>query len=326
MKKASTRDMVSKARERLKKKSPISDEESIEEDKFPAAEIHTSSGAGREIIKRISAKEVDPKKCRPWKFHNRDVSWLNSKDCQDLVDSISKNGQMEPGLVRALEDDPDFDYEIIYGVRRWFACKQIPNKKYLVRITTADDKQCSVLMHVENADSKDITDLERACSFAQQLKSGIFKNQAEMGQALSMTKGHISKMVNAAEIFSHKVINELFPSKRDISLRNAYKLSPFLKNLPDRKKIEKKASEILKQKNKAPAAKILNIIFKEVESEKKQSKEKIIASSGTEPIISYEISSKGDLKFYIKSNAKNLTKKKISHEIQKVLEQYIYSE
>ena len=55
-----------------------------------------------------------------------------------------------------------YDYEIIYGMRRWFACSQIPKQKYLVKVTDADDKACSILMHIENADSKDISELSFA--------------------------------------------------------------------------------------------------------------------------------------------------------------------
>ena len=31
---------------------------------------------------------VDPKRCRPWKFHNRTDAWYTRERCQDLIDSI----------------------------------------------------------------------------------------------------------------------------------------------------------------------------------------------------------------------------------------------
>ena len=31
---------------------------------------------------------VDPKRCRPWKFHNRTDGWYTRERCQDLIDSI----------------------------------------------------------------------------------------------------------------------------------------------------------------------------------------------------------------------------------------------
>ena len=57
--------------------------------------------------------EIDPFRCKPWRFHDRDEAWLHSESNHQLMQSIQANGQLEPGLVRKIKDDPNFDYEII---------------------------------------------------------------------------------------------------------------------------------------------------------------------------------------------------------------------
>ena len=66
---------------------------------------------------KIVIKLLDPSRCRPWQYHNRDASWFQKERCKDLIESIQSNGQLEPGGVRKIDGDPNFDYEIIYGVR-----------------------------------------------------------------------------------------------------------------------------------------------------------------------------------------------------------------
>ena len=177
----------------------------------------------------VPLKRVDPARCKPWKYHNRDIAWLTKELCQDLMHSIKKYGQMDPALVRKIQDDPHYDHEIIYGVRRWYVCSQTPNQKLLVRVIDEDDKTCMLLMHTENADSKDISEFERAFSFAQQMGSGVFKNQTEMANAVGLKQGTVSKMIKAASIFEQDWIARLFPNKLDIQIKKSYILSTLLK-------------------------------------------------------------------------------------------------
>ena len=210
---------------------------------------------------------VDPMRCTPWKYHNRDVAWLTRDRCLDLIVSIQKNGQIEPAIVRRINDDPRYDFEIICGVRRWFACSEVPHQKFLVCVTNADDKTCMILMHAENADSKDISEFERAFSFAQQMNSGVFKNQTEMADAMGVSQGTISKMIKAAEIFEHDWIRGLFHNKLDISVKHAYMLSVLLKKPEIFHRVHAEAltmkADIEKTKQFPPASKVLKILINE---------------------------------------------------------------
>lgn len=201
-------------------------------------------------LQNLELREIEPSKCKPWNYHNRDSAWLTLERCKELIRSIEKDGQNEPALVRVVNNDPKYEYEIIYGVRRWFACSQIPNRKLLARVTKADDKACMVLMHSENAYCRDITEFERAYSFALQMKSGLFKNQTELADAMGLTQGTISKMIKAAEILEHEWLQALFKNKLDIPIKYAYSLSVLMKDPTKKQLIQNEASLIQKEVEK----------------------------------------------------------------------------
>jgi ParB family chromosome partitioning protein len=173
---------------------------------------------------RVTILQVDPKRCRAWKFHDRLSNWYTRERCLDLIESIPKDGQQEAALGRKLEGDPNFDYELIFGMRRRFACESL-NRPLKLQITTADDRRAAVLMHIENADRKDITPMERALSFNRQLRENLFRTQDEMAEAKHLSKGMVSQMVKAAEIITLDAIAKLFPDLTIVPISGAYKVA-----------------------------------------------------------------------------------------------------
>jgi len=235
--------------------------------------------------------EIDTKRCKPWKYHNRDKLWLTRSRCLDLIRSIEKNGQIEPVLLREVKDDPDYDFEIICGVRRWFSCMQIANQKVLAYVTEADDKQCMIIMHSENADSQDISDFERAVSFAEQMKSGAFKNQSDMAKAMGLSQSTICKMIKAADIFQHDWLRDLFDSKLEVPMRHAYALSSLLRKPAYYTLIEKEAALILEEKTKKQHAALsgtetLRRLIKHVKGNLMQQEVSVLLEQDQKPILS----------------------------------------
>lgn len=276
----------------------------------------------------ILIKEIDPAQCRPWKYHNRDTAWLTQERCQDLISSIETSGQNEPALVRALFDDPHYRYEIIYGVRRWFACSQIPNHKLLARITDVDDKTCMILMHSENAFSRDISEFERAFSFAKQMKSGVFKNQTEMARAMGLSQGTISKMIQSAEIFDYPWINILFQHKLDIPLKYAYVLSTLLKWDKNITQIKKEADHIQKEiaetKQYPSATNVLKRLIAHVKPDISTSGTSVIMKLGNKAVISCRRNKFGMFSIFIEDEAKTLNRKEVEAACLKAIGEYVF--
>jgi ParB family transcriptional regulator, chromosome partitioning protein len=169
---------------------------------------HSEAVRGTEFL-------VEPSDCRPWKFHNRDNIWMNVDKCQDLISSIRKNGQKVPIFARKIENDHEGkNWEIIAGRRRWFACNHL-GIKIRVKATDANDRECAILMNLENKDRNDISEFEDAISYKQQLEANLFDSQDEMALALDLKKSKLSKMLSAAKIVEYRDIIDLF---KDITL------------------------------------------------------------------------------------------------------------
>src|SRR5208282_1788577 len=206
-------------------------------------------------LERENIFSVEPKRCRPWKYHNRTSSWYTRERCKDLIESIAKDGQQEPVVARRLAGDTQYDYELIYGMRRRFACEYL-NSKLKLRVIEADDTRAAVLMHIENADRQDITAMERALSFQQQLEAKIFATQDAMAEAFGLSKGQVTKLLKAAQVLKQTTIGQLFADKSVVPVEAAYQLS-VLMDRPGAKEVVLKAAQNLLAKGESgrtPAA------------------------------------------------------------------------
>jgi ParB family chromosome partitioning protein len=212
-----------------------------------AAEL-ALKGRTMPALERENILSVDPRRCRPWKYHNRTDAWYTKQRCQDLIESLTKDGQLEPALARKINGDPNFDYELIYGMRRRFAA-EFTNSKLKIRVSDADDTKAAVLMHIENADRQDITPMERALSFASQMEANIFATQDALAEAVGYSKAQIAKMLKAAEILKQTTISQLFADKSSVPVEQAYKLAALFERPGAKEVIVQAASNLLRKKD-----------------------------------------------------------------------------
>ena len=290
------------------KKSKISSEKA-KDTYLPAVSINEKNNRiSSAKYARLPALEIEPSRCKPWFYHNRDLAWLTTEKCSDLISSISRNGQREPGMVRKIDQDknpdPDHDFEIIYGVRRWYSVSQLHGKKFLAVVTEDSDMECMVHMHSENADSQDITEFERAYSFKIQFESGLFSGQRAMAKELGVSQSLVSRMINAASIFNYDFIRNLFPNKLDISVREAFNLYKLLEDKKTGLEIEKRAKNILSSKSKQNlSTRDIFAALKGASSSKKaQDTDVVLLSRKKENLITLKVNSSGN--FLIKCSSK----------------------
>ena len=225
----------------------------------PAAELALTGRVAPEL-ERENIFAVDPKRVRPWKYHNRTEAWYTRERCEDLIDSIAKDGQQEPAVARRLKGDPNFDYELIYGMRRRFACELL-GKKLKLRVVETDDAHAAVLMHIENADRQDITPMERALSFQTQIEAKVFATQDALAEAIGLSKGQVAKMLKAAAVLKHATLAGLFADKSAIPVIQAYNLAMLLER-PGAKEVILQAAKNLARdgEGRAPAEVIRTLI------------------------------------------------------------------
>jgi ParB family chromosome partitioning protein len=253
---------------------------------IPAADV--VQGGNTAIQKTLKYKEIDPSKCRPWAHHNRPDVWLTPDACASLIESIKKEGQQELGLVREVRGEQGVDYEIIFGMRRWYAASQIDGAKFRARVTDANDQECALLMHVENEESEDISEFEKALSFEELIQAKIFKTQSELADSLRVKKPYISKLLRAARLFSVDELRELLkPFTRELSVQKAIELVVLIEDKKTRDKVVNKALELGSEEG-AGLARILTELKKAPESKARpaaKEKEKCHFSHGKKPLL-----------------------------------------
>ncbi len=252
----SLKDVATEVRDRGEG-SPL--ERSPAQPTLAAAEL-ALKGRAMPSLERENIHAVDPKRCRPWKFHNRTDAWYTRERCQDLIDSIAKDGQLEPALARRLEGEKDYDFELIFGMRRRFAC-EATGQKLKVRVVDANDARAAVLMHIENADRQDITPMERAISFQVQAEAKLFATQEAMAEALGVSKGQVAKMIKAAGLLKVPAIGALFSDRSIVPVEQAYKVAALMER-PGAKEVVLKAAQNLVARGgaKRPAAEVLKAL------------------------------------------------------------------
>jgi ParB family chromosome partitioning protein len=180
-------------------------------------------------LKQVAQIRVDPKRCRIWEGNGRDYAALNYDRCRDLIDSmIAEGGQKVPALARKLKNDPNHDYEVIYGTRRhwatsWLRENNYPDFVFLAEVRDVDDEAAFRLADLENRARADITELERARNYAMALPLHYEGKQSNMAERLNISKGLLSKMIAFASI-SDEILGA-FTSVGEISLRQGYGLA-----------------------------------------------------------------------------------------------------
>ena len=173
---------------------------------------------------------VDPERCRPWRMHNRDLDHLNEDSCRDLIDSfLSAKKQRIPAIVRRLKDDPNFDFEIIAGVRRWWTVKWLrahhhPEFEYLVTIQSVTDEEAFRVSEVENRSRKDISDWERAKEYTVALAEFYEGSQSQMAEHLNLSKSWLSRLLDVARL--PEPVVAAFSDTHDITVRVARDIKP----------------------------------------------------------------------------------------------------
>lgn len=265
---------------------------------------------------------VDTECCQPWKYHNRDKIWLTKDNCKDLITSIAKVDQQVPVMLRRSKPGSNYEYDIIYGVRRWFACKQLDKKLY-ARITEATDRECMILMHIENADSKDISDFERAYSFRMQYKAGVFSSQNDFAEAMSISKSMVTKMFTAAELSDNSWFNEFVTNKVEVPLIKAYRISSSLRNSFTREFVEKEIfklrDSLRESKSTITTRKFINFLENIIFRDASEMKTKLTKLSDMTSDFKVKLDTKKQLTIQIKPR---LDKKLAEELLDMVIETY----
>ncbi|MEM7568540.1 MAG: ParB/RepB/Spo0J family partition protein [Pseudomonadota bacterium] len=208
-------------------------------------------------VKQVTQLLLDPAKVRIWPGNARRYDELNETSCADLIDSIlAEGGQRVPAIVRRVDGDARYEYEVVAGTRRhwtiaWLRANNYPDMKFLAQVHELDDESAFRVADVENRARKDVTDLERARNYAKALPAYYGNHLTRMAERLKLSKGWLSKMIKVAGLPSDVVA--AYPSEDSIKLKPAYPLAQALEDDDQVAKIlaaaKSLAEEQLKRRN-----------------------------------------------------------------------------
>ena len=116
---------------------------------FAANEIEDDDSS--ELL-TLPISKVEPRREQPREY-------FDEQALQDLADSISQYGVIQPVVARKLDNGY---YQIIAGERRWRASRLAGLTEIPVRVIEADDRRTAELALVENLQREDLNPIEEA--------------------------------------------------------------------------------------------------------------------------------------------------------------------
>jgi len=173
---------------------------------------------------------------------------LNEAACGDLLESLRAQGEQEfPAIVRRVEDNPAFDYEVICGARRHWSVSYLRNVehreiRYLVEERELTDEQAFRLADVENRSRKDISDYERALDYRHAVETFYGGVAQRMAERLEVSKTWLSRFLDLAKLPTDVV--EAFGDIRLLRENHAREIKPLLADSGLRSKVMAEAKRL----------------------------------------------------------------------------------
>lgn len=202
-------------------------------------------------IRQVTQLALDPARVRVWGGNARTYSRLSEASCRELIDSlIAENGQKVPAIVRRIEGEGPYDYEVIAGTRRhwaisWLRANSYPDMMFLAQVHALDDEAAFRIADIENRARKDVSDVERARNYAKALGTHYGGHLTRMAERLNISKGWLSKMVKVAGVGDEMLV--AFADPAEVSLASIYPLAQALDDRAFAKQVASSAKAIAKQ-------------------------------------------------------------------------------
>lgn len=130
-------------------------------------------------------------------FHNQARRDFNEQEILSLADSIKGHGIRQPLTVQRFQDK----YEVVSGERRLRAAKLAGLEK-VPCIIINQDSQADAIALIENIHRKDLHPVELGIAYKNLLENGIFKNQSELAEKISINKSKVSEYVKFGSLES----------------------------------------------------------------------------------------------------------------------------
>ena len=181
-------------------------------------------------LQYLPISKVEPRLEQPREYFDQEA-------LQELADSISQYGLIQPITVRKLETGY---YQIIAGERRWRASRLAGLTEVPVRVIEADDRRTAELALVENLQREDLNPIEEAKGYRTLIEEyGL--TQEETARSVGRSRPAIT---NAMRLLSLSAPVLEMVEKRELSAGHARALIP-----SSDEKLQWEAANEVKSKN-----------------------------------------------------------------------------
>lgn len=146
---------------------------------------HINEGRNSSSLQRIPVDKI-----QPWKLADRPEDEFGDMD--DLIASIKADGQTVPGLVRPATKGNG--YELIYGRRRWEACRELGIDFWAI-VKPLSDQEAFVAQANENMRRNNLSGWARCLSYRKAIDQGLFKDIAALARGLGVPREQVSNVM-----------------------------------------------------------------------------------------------------------------------------------
>lgn len=176
----------------VEEKSSEKAAQSIEE-KAAADEVELEDHIVIKEVKKHNLLKAPIDKVQPNPDQPR--SHFDKEELEELADSISRNGLLQPILVRQKGDS----YQIIAGERRWQASRLAGLTEVPINILEADDDKVIELAMIENIQRSDLNPIEEAYGYRRLMeRRGL--TQSQLAQLVSKGRSTIANSLRLLDL------------------------------------------------------------------------------------------------------------------------------
>lgn len=152
---------------------------------IPSAGLESHAG---EEITELAVELITPNPDQP-------RTDINEESIEELADSISKFGLLQPIIVRPMGEG----YQIIAGERRWRASRRAGLEQVPVRVRTSSDVESLEIALIENLQRDDLNPMEEARGY-RRLLSEHQMTQAELADKVSKSRSTVTNALRLLDL------------------------------------------------------------------------------------------------------------------------------
>ncbi len=138
-------------------------------------------------LKQVSVADLQPGRYQPRQAFDPD-------ELDTLVQSINRQGILQPLIVRPVPGGAEDTYEIVAGERRWRAAQLAQLHEVPVIVRELNDTETLQIALIENIQRQDLNPMEEAEGY-QRLMNEFGHSPAEIGEAVGKSRSHVANAV-----------------------------------------------------------------------------------------------------------------------------------